>query len=520
MTLNFSVPRHSPLTFRHRNWSLISSESIADKVNNSSVLFCDNYLTVDDSVSHMNQNLLHIIDSIAPERVIKVTHPPAPWISDDVRDLQRRRDKLYRIYRRSGYADKEYCNVRHLVKKRIIEAKKNYLQDRFKHAKCPKAIWNDFRKLGLLRDSSKMFVSPHLDLDRLNNYFVSVGSSRRDCDNYQDICVNDANDSNSTNQFNFIEITEEDIKRNMKRITTTAVGPDGLSITYYKVLQQILLPSIANLFNISLRTFQFPKQWKKSIVLPLPKVRCPQSCDDYRPISILCPLSKVLERCVHDQLIYYIKVNNLLDPYQTGFQEGMNTQTAVIRLCDDIRFAIDGRKVTVAVFFDFSKAFDCVDHSLLLLTLKNLNLSSGALLWIESYLSNRTQAVKHGDSLSSWQCSQSGVPQGSVLGPLLFSLFVSELGLQIKCKNLFYADDLVVYISCLMSDLNDAVLKLNEDVNLVVEWCSNNFLKLNASKTRSIIFGSPQHVNDPACIAARKIMIGDTVTDYSVSVKY
>ncbi|CAD6226543.1 GSCOCG00011900001-RA-CDS [Cotesia congregata] len=159
----------------------------------------------------------------------------------------------------------------------------------------------------------------------------------------------------------------------------------------------------------------------------------------------------------------------------------MNTQTAVLRLCDDIRLTIDGHK---------------------------------------SYLTNRSQAVKHGDCLSSWQCSRSGVLQGSVLEPLLFSLFVSTLGLQIESKHLFYADDLVVYVSCSISDLNDAVLQLNADVDLIVEWCTNNLLKLNAAKTKSIIFNSPWHVKDQACVSARKIVTGDVVTNYSVSVKY
>ncbi|CAG5073437.1 Similar to RTase: Probable RNA-directed DNA polymerase from transposon BS (Drosophila melanogaster) [Cotesia congregata] len=359
VTLNFSVPRHSPSTFRCRNWSLITNKSIADIVGNSSALFHDNYQSVDDSISYLNQNVFHIIDSIAPEHVIKASRPSAPWISSVIRDLQHRRDKLYRIYRRSGYAYEEYCNVRRLVKKRIIEAKKNYLQDRFRYPRCPKAVWNDFRRLGLLRDSSKVFILPDLDLNQLNDHFVSVGSSGRNYVNHQNVCIND---SNALNQFNFVEITEEDVKRNLKRITTAAVGPDGLSIT--------------------------------------------------------------------------------------------------------------------------------------------------------------SQAVKHGDCLSSWQCSRSGVLQGSVLEPLLFSLFVSTLGLQIESKHLFYADDLVVYVSCSISDLNDAVLQLNADVDLIVEWCTNNLLKLNAAKTKSIIFNSPWHVKDQACVSARKIVTGDVVTNYSVSVKY
>ncbi|XP_044582947.1 uncharacterized protein LOC123263967 [Cotesia glomerata] len=517
VTLNYSVPKHSLITFRCRNWNLLSNESIVEWLNGFLLEFNGEYPSVDDSVFHLNSNVLNIIDSIALERVVRVSRPPAPWITDEIRDLQRRRDRLYRIFRRSGFAYTEYCNVRRLIKKRIIEAKKNHLQSRFRYARSPKAIWNDFRRLGLLKDSSKALISPDLDLDELNDHFVSVGSLGRNVANCQYVYDNV---STTPNQFYFREVTEEDVVRNMKRITTSAIGPDGLSMKYYEVLQQFLVPEIVNLFNFSLRTSHFPEQWKKSIVLPIPKVRCPQSYDNYRPISLLCPLSKVLESCVHDQIVHHVRLNNLLDPLQTGFQEGMNTQTAIVRLCDDIRLAIDGRKVTIAVFFDFSKAFDCVDHILLLSSLKDLNFSPEVFAWFRSYLTNRLQAVRGGDCLSSLLRSVSGVPQGSVLGPLLFALFITPLGLQMECKHLFYADDLVIYITCLMSDVDEAVLKLNVEVNRIVKWCENNFLRLNAAKTNAIIFGSPQHVNDHACINARKIVINNVVIDYTNNVKY
>lgn len=220
-----------------------------------------------------------------------------------------------------------------------------------------------------------------------------------------------------------------------------------------------------------------------------------------------------MERCIHDPITRYIRLNSLLDPFQTGFQEGMNTQTAILRPCDDIRLAIDDLKVTIAVFFDLSKAFDSVDHMLLLPAHKDLNFSSEVLVWINSYLSNRFQAVKHEYCLSSWLHSRNGIPQGSVLGPLLFVLFISSLGLKIRCNHLFYADDLVIYITSLISDIDEAVLKLAADVRRISEWCDNNLLTLNAAKTEAIIFGSPQHVHDNACLSARKIVINNVVID-------
>lgn len=173
---------------------------------------------------------------------------------------------------------------------------------------------------------------------------------------------------------------------------------------------------------MSLVTGEFPTKWKLSHVVPIPKVPHPVDCVDYRPISLLSNLSKALERCVYDQIVDYINANNYTDKYQLAYKDGLNTQTAVIKLCDDIRLAIDEQKVTIAVFFDLNKAFDTVSHQRLLRKLLSMNFSDEAAGWIRSYLSQRSQSVRYNNNSSAWREVLNGVPQGSVLGPLLFTL--------------------------------------------------------------------------------------------------
>ncbi|CAD6230787.1 GSCOCG00012200001-RA-CDS, partial [Cotesia congregata] len=199
---------------------------------------------------------------------------------------------------------------------------------------------------------------------------------------------------------------------------------------------------------------------------------------------------------------------------------GSNTQTAVIKLCDDIRLGIDELKVTVAVFFDFSKAFDSVNHKRLLRKLLYMNFDDKALEWVRSYLGQRGQSVQSNGRFSQWREVLNGVPQSSVLGPLLFSLYISDLAKSLKCQYIFYADDLVIYLSCHPSEINDHVALLNNEIAKIINWCKLICLKLNASKTKAVIFGSRHRVGSDACVSAEKIVVDDCIIPYVESVEY
>lgn len=314
VSVNFAAPTQHSKRVRCRNWKLVSQESIEEQLSKCGSTTGNYDLSVDGQIAELDQGILRVLDTIAPERPVKITRPPAPWFTNDIRDLQRRRNIIYRIFRRTGFAYAEYCSVRRLVKQRIMEAKKKFLQERIALVRKPKIIWNDFRRLGLLKVRTSSVLAD-LDLNGLNDYFASIGGGRGDKQQLIPTYFFDDSDD----KFKFEPIVSEDVQRNLARITTSAVDPDGLAIRHYKLLMPYCLQPIVDMFNASLASSQFSKQWKESWVIPIPKVRSPQQFSDYRPISILCPLSKVLERCVYDQLIAYISRNNLLNLYQTGF---------------------------------------------------------------------------------------------------------------------------------------------------------------------------------------------------------
>ena len=214
--------------------------------------------------------------------------------------------------------------------------------------------------------------------------------------------------------------------------TTQARGPDGISQHVIRLALPFLAPFICRIFNQSLQEAHFLSLWKKSIVIALNKVS-PSSClSDFRLISLLCFLSKALGWLVQQQILAYLEARLFLDPFQTGFRTGHITQTCLLKLTNDIRLGMDKKLVTLLLLFDFSKAFDSVYHVRLLKKLLDYGFSKLVIRWIASHLTSREQAVSDNNgNCSSYLKLNTGVPQGSVLGPLLFALYVNVTSLSL-----------------------------------------------------------------------------------------
>ncbi|XP_057324196.1 uncharacterized protein LOC130666890 [Microplitis mediator] len=379
--------------FWSRNWSGVDKNFLQDTCSRLDLFDVDNANSVDEMNTCIHDHIKKVTELVAPLREMSIREKPAPWINRDIKALQRRRSKLYRIYRRSGYAFKEYTNLRKVIKSRISEAKKRYFDQRFHNCKDAKSMWNDFRKLGLIKCADS-YISHDLDLNKLNNYFVTMAGSSIEHIDYEYF---DSRLTTYQSAFTFKALDCSDVKKAIMRITSRSKGPDGFDIKMYKFLAPYFIQSITKLFNLSLSTGCFPSAWKQSYVLPLPKVRSPIELRDYRPISLLCTLSKSLERCVHDQIMNYLTSNDIFDEYQTAFRMGLNTQDAILELCDDIRLNMSDSMITIAIFFDFSKAFDSVVFEILIYKLKAMGFANSVIKWVESYLTDRLQAVRVSD---------------------------------------------------------------------------------------------------------------------------
>ena len=253
-----------------------------------------------------------------------------------------------------------------------------------------------------------------------------------------------------------------------------------------------LLPIISDIVNGSLQEGKFPDLLKQSLIRPsFKKKDSPEDMKNYRPVSNLSFISKVIEKCAAIQLTDHLEQNNLFPGVQSAYRKHHSTETALVKVVNDLLLITDQKSKAILVLLDLSAAFDTINHDMLLSKLKNnYGLSGTALAWFESYLKDRTASTKVGDATSPPLAITIGVPQGSILGPLLFVLYTKELesiarhhGLSVE----LYADDTQLYVSFTNDKLLDLEKTLQECLNHIKVWMADNFLRLNPSKTEFLI---------------------------------
>ena len=261
-----------------------------------------------------------------------------------------------------------------------------------------------------------------------------------------------------------------------------ATSLDGLPARLLKDSAVVIADCVAHLVNLFIKSGTVPIEWKQAKVVPLFKSRNEDDLDNCRPISILPILSKILEKAVFHQLHRYLSENSLLSPYQSGFRANHSTQLAITFFTDKTRGHMDKGLLTGVVFIDLKKAFDTVPHDGLLNKLFRYGIQDQPLSWFESYLTNRTQSVSIENHLSSAANISSGVPQGSVLRPLLFIIYINDLPLAVGLSSvMLYADDTVIFSAA--SSIDQLQLNLSLDLNVVSNWLTANGLFLNLKKT-------------------------------------
>lgn len=288
----------------------------------------------------------------------------------------------------------------------------------------------------------------------------------------------------------FVISVQEVIAAIKKLKSSKTSGNDSIPSFIVKGCAEILAPALTHIFNLSLINSVFPEIWKVSVIVPVFKKGSRLCAENYRPISLLCTFSKIFELVVFEHL--YGAVSPYLSDSQHGFVRKKSTATNLVSFMEHVAPVVENKGQVDTVYFDMSKAFDSVNHDLLLLKLECFGIAPSLIKWFSSYLHLRSNIIKTSSMISSSIfISASGVPQGSVLGPLLFVIFVNDIFSNINTHALMYADDLKVF--CEIKQNTDC-LHLQQDISDIASWCSSNCLLLNLSKTNIVTFSRKTNV--------------------------
>ena len=286
--------------------------------------------------------------------------------------------------------------------------------------------------------------------------------------------------------------------------TSKANGLDGISARMLKSTAYSIAPSITKLFNHSIACGKPPSNWKKSAIVPIPKVSRARNTSDFRPISLLPILSKVLERHLVFYINSHLSEHSPLANCQWGFQKGKSTVSALLHVTHDWFQHLERNHEVGAVFFDFRKAFDSVPHEPLLSKLKVLNLAHNVYVWLHNYLAGRQQKVVLNGVSSETSPVTSGVPQGSILGPILFLIYIDDIvkaNISQGSTLVLYADDILLYRPICTSE---DYFFLQRDIDSISNWASTNKMTFNTSKCKSMLISrkrthclpaTPLHLN-------------------------
>lgn len=489
--LNIKCKSNVPIFKTIRNFkNFIQEQFYADLTSiNFDVIYDLN--NVNDKLNFLNENILNLLNIHAPIITIRITKKFSPWITDNLRLLISLRNKARSRWRRTkneGHYN-YYKELRNYTTLSCRREKKAFFEHKLRVNGANK-VWRDLEMLNIKKSRKNTIPNDLKYADNLNKYFansIPLMPTDQNVINYYN-----SNIIQNIETFTFRLISEFDVQKILYAIKTNALGHDGLNIIVLLMCCPHILPYITHILNFCLENNIFPDAWKQALILPIPKNNNPTEFKDLRPISILPTLSKVLEREVESQLREHVTKFNILPDMQSGFRPLHSCETALLNITDDILRGTDEKKATVLVLIDFSKAFDTIDHKILLAVLKFVGVSNETLNFFRSYLTGRTQRVKADNSVSAPLDVLSGVPQGSILGPLLYTLYTSEFQKSVKhCQMHLYADDTQLYLSFDPSQCLEAMDKINQDIVSLLEKSKSHSLNINATKTSVLVFGQP-----------------------------
>ena len=497
--LNLSMP--SPPPYKRTIWDYTKADIQYIRNAVSEINWKSRFSGLDPNkmVEVFTTAIYSLLSLNIPNKVVKFDDKDAPWVTAEVKTAIRRKHRVYRKYLDRGRKLEDWMKVKDVKRetsKKILDAKESYYLGLGRKLSDPnngiKTYWSTLNRL--MNKKSISGIPPILEngtiitnvvtkANILNNYFgqqcseIPTGSTVPSfiprCNAYlSNIAIN---------RCKVLQLIRAlDPKK--------AGGSDNISVHMIKICDASIVEPLCLIFEKSLDVGTFPSAWKEANIVPIHKKGCRQNKTNYRPISLLPIFGKIFEKAMFDQIYQHLCENGLLVQQQSGFRPGDSTINQLLSITQNIYKAFEAcpSLETRAVFLDLSKAFDRVWHKGLLFKLKCNGINGNLLTLIESYLADRKQRVVLNGKCSVWVPICAGVPQGSVLGPLFFLIYMNDLIINLKCDVKMFADDTSLFK--VVDDIRRSADELNADLEKVKLWAWQWKMQFNASKTEEVVF--------------------------------
>ncbi|MEW8547708.1 MAG: reverse transcriptase family protein, partial [Candidatus Thiodiazotropha sp.] len=445
---------------------------------------------------NINVSIVSLASECIPNRQIRIKPLEPPWITTFLKRHIRKRKRAYKKAKKTNKEShwKTFKKLRNRVVTMIRESKNTYyekLAEKLRSNTLSTKDWWSTLKTFITPNSSSSIPpldhnnSIYADETDKANIFNKYFQSQTILDETNAI-LPDLIPSVINSELSTIVLSPLEVESVLKTLNVgKASGPNGLNNRILKELSSELSIPFCSFFNQSLRVGTLPVFYKEANVCPIPKKGDMSVVSNYRPISLLNAEVKVFERLVFKYLYNHLHDNNLLSSFQSGFIPGDSTVNQLTYLYNTFCQALDSGKEVRAVFCDISKAFDRVWHAGLLHKLKAAGVTGEVLDWFKNYLSDRKQRVVLPGALSGWTSIKAGVPQGSILGPLLFLLYINDIVVDIGSSVRLFADDTSLFI--VVDDPITAAGCLNMDLDRISRWAATWLVSFNPSKTESLL---------------------------------
>ena len=493
--ITFNINNVSDIQEQKRKYNYYKGDymSINNKIKNTNWIETFHNKNIEDSWNLFATIILDMVEIHIP-KCSKNTNKQPPWLNKTTKDTIKNKHRAWNKYKKNKNVANwgNYVICRNLATKSISRARKSYEEKITAEINTnPKSFWKyvggrkKMKIMQLVSEDKQMVTDDKNKAKLLNHYFSSV-FTKEDEHEYPDIKLIGLEEGN-TSSLDVIKITEKKVLKELLNLNIAkSAGPDGI---HPKVLRetatQIVIP-LTIIFKKSLSEGALPHKWKIAHVIPIFKKGNKSTPSNYRPVSLTAICCKILERIIKQEIVNHLENNNILNKNQHGFRNRRSCITQLLEVIDIWNNIYDQGIPWDTIYMDFAKAFDKVPHKRLIHKIKGIGIQGTVLTWIINFLNKRQQRVILNNDTSDWADVISGIPQGSVLGPILFIIFINDLPKEVKSYIKIFADDTKLFRA--IKNIKD-IDGIQQDITKLTEWSIRWQLMFNDGKCKVVHYG-------------------------------